>query len=98
MSLTKSAPGLLWRFALVTRSFLAHEGLPFADALPEERIAQAFAEEGLPCGGDDGEEGEEHEREHEIRSRRDQNNGQAPHDERNAKGCRQLAPDERQRA
>ena len=33
MSLTKSAPGLLWRFALVTRSFLAHEGLPFADAV-----------------------------------------------------------------
>src|SRR6185312_8110358 len=53
MSSTKSAPALLWRFGLVSRSFLAHEGLPFADALPEQRIAQAFAEEGLTCGDDD---------------------------------------------
>jgi hypothetical protein len=53
MSVTKSAPALLWRFALLSRSFLAHQGLPFADALPEQRIAQAFAEEGLACGDDD---------------------------------------------
>jgi IS4 transposase len=44
-SSTNSAPGMLWRFALVSRSFLAQSGLPFAEALPEERIAQAFAEE-----------------------------------------------------
>ena len=53
MSGTKSSPGVLWRFALVTRSFLAHGGLAFAEALPEERIGQAFAEEGLEFGGDD---------------------------------------------
>lgn len=45
MSSTSSAPGMLWRFALVARSFLAQPGLPFADALPEERIEQAFADE-----------------------------------------------------
>ena len=56
MSITKSAPSVLWRFALVTRSFLAQPGLPFADALPEERIAQAFAEEGLDFAGEDVEE------------------------------------------
>src|SRR5207245_3911401 len=56
MSVTKSSPGLLWRFALVTRSFLAPQGLPFADALPEERIAQAFADEELDFGRDDAED------------------------------------------
>jgi hypothetical protein len=45
MSCTNSAPATLWRFALVSRSFLAQPGLPFAEALPEERIAQAFADE-----------------------------------------------------
>lgn len=45
MSSTNSAPGMLWRFGLVSRSFLSQPGLPFADALPEERIEQAFAEE-----------------------------------------------------
>lgn len=45
MSSTSSAPGMLWRFALVSRSFLSQPGLPFAEALPEERIEQAFAEE-----------------------------------------------------
>jgi hypothetical protein len=36
---------MLWRFALVSRSFVAQPGLPFTEALPEERIAQAFADE-----------------------------------------------------
>lgn len=45
MSCTSSAPGMLWRFALVSRSFLAQPGPPFADALPEDRIEQAFADE-----------------------------------------------------
>jgi len=45
MSSTNSAPGMLWRFALVSRSFLSQPGLPFAEALPEERIEQAFADE-----------------------------------------------------
>ena len=45
MASTSFAPGMLWRFALVSRSFLAQPGLPFADALPEDRIEQAFAEE-----------------------------------------------------
>ena len=57
MSSTKSAPGMLWRFALILRSFLAKPGLPFAEALSEERIEQAFAEEeidfGSPIAGED---------------------------------------------
>jgi len=32
------------RFQVVLSSFLQHEGLPFADVLPEERIQQAFEE------------------------------------------------------
>lgn len=47
MSSTSSAPGMLWRFALMSRAFLTQPGLPFADALPETRIAQAFADEGI---------------------------------------------------
>jgi hypothetical protein len=47
MSSTNSAPGMLWRFDLVSQSFLAQPGLPFAEALPETRIEQAFAEEGI---------------------------------------------------
>ena len=42
---------MLWRFDLVARSFLAQPGLPLADALPEERISQAFAAEGIDFGG-----------------------------------------------
>jgi putative transposase len=53
---TKSPPGMLWRFALCLKSFLTQPGLAFADALPEERIAQAFAEEGIEFGGDDEDE------------------------------------------
>lgn len=47
MSSTNFSPGMLWRFALVSRSFLFQPGLPFAEALPEERIEQAFADEAL---------------------------------------------------
>jgi len=47
MSCTNSAPGMLWRFALVSRSFLGQPGLPFAEALSEERIEQAFADEAI---------------------------------------------------
>jgi hypothetical protein len=36
---------MLWRFALVLRSFVSQPGLPFAGALTEARIAQAFADE-----------------------------------------------------
>src|SRR5689334_2474129 len=35
-------PTGLPRFQLVLSSFLQHDGLPFADVLPEERIQQAF--------------------------------------------------------
>jgi hypothetical protein len=34
-------------FGLVLRSFLQHPGLPFAQALPEETIKQAFNDEGV---------------------------------------------------
>jgi hypothetical protein len=47
---------MLWRFGLCLKSFLTQPGLSFADALPEERIAQAFAEEGIEFGGDDEDE------------------------------------------
>lgn len=53
MSSTNCSPASLWHFALVTRSFLAQSGLPFADALPEQRITEIFAEEGLDFAGDD---------------------------------------------
>lgn len=35
------------RFRLILSSFLQHSGLPFADVLPEEAIAQAFADAGM---------------------------------------------------
>jgi hypothetical protein len=38
------------RFGLVLRSFLQHRGLPFAQALPEETIQQAFDDEGVSFG------------------------------------------------
>ena len=40
---SRSLPG---RFRLVLASFLQRSGLPFADALPEEALQKAFAEEG----------------------------------------------------
>lgn len=47
MSSTKPEPGRLWRFSLVSQSFLDEPGLPFSQALSEERIEQAFADENL---------------------------------------------------
>src|SRR5271155_2787598 len=41
------------RFGLVLRSFLQHRGLPFAQALPEETIQQAFDDEGVTFGEGD---------------------------------------------
>jgi putative transposase len=42
------------RFGLVLRSFLQHRGLPFAQALPEETIQQAFDDEGVSFGQGEG--------------------------------------------
>jgi len=42
------------RFGLVLRSFLQHRGLPFAQALPEETIQQAFDVEGVSFGQGEG--------------------------------------------
>jgi hypothetical protein len=44
---TTIAPKSLWRFSLVLRSFLQQAGLPFSDAISEERIEQAFADAGI---------------------------------------------------
>lgn len=41
-------------FRLVLLSFLQHASLPFAQALPEESIQQAFADEGVTFGQDEG--------------------------------------------
>lgn len=42
------------RFGLVLRSFLQHRGLPFAQALPEDTIQQAFDDEGVSFGQGEG--------------------------------------------
>ena len=42
-----------YRFRPVLTAFLQHEGLPFADVLPEPTIQQAFAAAGLPAPPDD---------------------------------------------
>jgi putative transposase len=42
------------RFGLVLRSFLQHQGLPFAQALPAETIQQAFDDEGVSFGQGEG--------------------------------------------
>jgi putative transposase len=42
------------RFGLVLRSFLQHRGLPFAQALSEETIQQAFDDEGVSFGQGEG--------------------------------------------
>lgn len=47
MSSTTRVPESLWRFSLVAQSFLTEAGLPFAAALSEESIRQAFADEGF---------------------------------------------------
>jgi putative transposase len=43
-----------YRFGLVLRSFLQHKGLPFAEALSEETIQQAFDDEGVAFGQGEG--------------------------------------------
>jgi hypothetical protein len=45
MPFYQSARALPQRFRLVLSSFMQHDGLPFQEALSEEQIAQAFAEE-----------------------------------------------------
>ena len=42
----------IYRFCLVLQSFLGHDGLPFARALSEEAIPQAFDDEGVAFGQD----------------------------------------------
>lgn len=41
------------RFRLLLASFLQRPGLPFADALPEEAIQEAFDQEGVRFGNDE---------------------------------------------
>ena len=45
MSFSTAARLLPSRFRIVLTSFLQQPGLPFAEILPEERLAAAFAEE-----------------------------------------------------
>ena len=45
MSIYQTPPGLSRRFQLIFSSFLQNGGLPFAAALPEQRIREVFAEE-----------------------------------------------------
>ena len=42
----------IYRFRLVVQSFLGHASLPFARALSEETIEQAFDDEGVVFGQD----------------------------------------------
>jgi putative transposase len=44
MSLYASGQSLPRRFRLIQASFMQHDGLPFADVLPEQTIQQAFAD------------------------------------------------------
>jgi putative transposase len=53
MSFYHKTPSLARRFRLVLSSFLQKDGLPFADALPEGRIEEAFAAEGAEFAQDD---------------------------------------------
>ncbi len=50
MFCTTTKPSSLWRFELVRRSFLQQPGLPFADALSEERLEQALIDEDISFG------------------------------------------------
>ena len=49
--------GLLDRFQLVLSSFLQKKGLPFANVLSEEKIQQAFDEEGIDFASDQDDDG-----------------------------------------
>jgi hypothetical protein len=53
MSLSTFARTLPRRFRLVQQSFLQHDGLAFADVLPEEDIQAAFDEQGVNFAQDD---------------------------------------------
>ncbi|SRR6266849_433880 len=53
MPFYQHAESLPQRFRLVLSSFMQHPGLPFAEALPEESIQQAFEEEDSVFGQDD---------------------------------------------
>lgn len=50
---TTTAVKSLWQFRLVLRSFLQQPGLPFSEALSEQRLEQAFAEEGIGSHNED---------------------------------------------
>jgi putative transposase len=52
MFCTTIKPGSLWRFELVRRSFLQQPGLPFADALSEEKLEQALIDEDISFGNE----------------------------------------------
>jgi putative transposase len=53
MSFYQNLPNVSRRFQLVLSSFLQKEGLAFADALPEQRINEVFAEEGVEFAQDE---------------------------------------------
>src|SRR6266852_6928706 len=53
MPFYQHAKSLPQRFRLVLSSFMQHADLPFKDALPEERIQQAFEEEGCVFAQDE---------------------------------------------
>jgi hypothetical protein len=53
MFCSTNKPKSLWRFELVRRSFLQQPGLPFADALSEERVEQAFSDEDISFGDEE---------------------------------------------
>jgi hypothetical protein len=53
MFCTTTKPGSLWRFDVVRRSFLQQPGLPFADALSEERLEQALIDEDISFGDEE---------------------------------------------
>ena len=53
MSSYQSSQSGLPQFRLVLSSFMQHDGLPFADALPEEEIQQAFEDAGANFAQDD---------------------------------------------
>jgi len=53
MSLYKQGRALPKRFRLILTSFLQQPGLPFADALPEEAIHEAFDDEGVSFADDE---------------------------------------------
>jgi putative transposase len=53
MSFYASARSLPQRFRLILTSFMQHDGLTFAGALPEETIAQAFADADFAQDDDD---------------------------------------------